>query len=135
MNTDLAFQITLPDSFDITVNKVTAALKKQGFGVLTKIDVRSTLKEKINKDFRPYVILGACNPSLAHRALENDPLVGLLLPCNLTVESTEAGSLVSIVNPEAMFSVDFLVDNEQIQVVATDARARLEKVAESLSQS
>ena len=135
MNTDLAFQITLPDSFDITVNKVTAALKKQGFGVLTKIDVRSTLKEKINKDFRPYVILGACNPSLAHRALENEPLVGLLLPCNLTVESTEAGSLVSIVNPEAMFSVDFLVDNEQIQEVATDARARLEKVAESLSQS
>jgi uncharacterized protein (DUF302 family) len=87
----LAFQVEMSDSFDAALEQVTAALKTQGFGVLTRIDVRSTLKEKLDTDFRPYVILGACNPPLAHQALENEPLVGLLLPCNVTVESTESG--------------------------------------------
>lgn len=133
MNTKLAFQVTLPDSFDAAVEKVTEALKAQGFGVLTRIDVKTTLKEKLDVDFRPYAILGACNPPLAHRALENEPLVGLLLPCNVTVESTESGTIVSIVNPEAMLSVGILAENEKIREVATDSRFLLEKVAKSLA--
>lgn len=129
---NLACQVKMPDSFDAAVEKVTAALKTQGFGVLTRIDVKSTLKEKLDADFRPYVILGACNPPLAHRALENEPLVGLLLPCNVTVESTESGVLVSFVNPEAMLAVDVLAENEKILEVAAEARTLLEKAAESL---
>lgn len=135
MNNNLAFQVTLLDSFDAAIEKVIAALKTQGFGVLTRIDVKTTFKEKLDTDFRPYIILGACNPSLAHRALENEPLVGLLLPCNVTVEKTETGTLVSIVNPEAMLSVDFLAENEIILKVASEARSLLEKVAESLAQA
>lgn len=135
MNNNLAFQVTLLDSFDAAIEKVIAALKTQGFGVLTRIDVKTTFNEKLDTDFRPYIILGACNPSLAHRALENEPLVGLLLPCNVTVEKTETGTLVSIVNPEAMLSVDFLAENEIILKVATEARSLLEKVAESLAQA
>ena len=132
------FRADLPVSrqrlrLDVAVDKVTAALKTQGFGVLTKIDVKATLKEKINKDFRPYAILGACNPSLAHRALENEPLIGLLLPCNVTVESTETGTLVSIVNPETMLSVGILAQNDIICDVATEAGILLKKVAESLT--
>lgn len=135
MNNNLAFQVTLLDSFDAAIEKVIAALKTQGFGVLTRIDVKTTFKEKLDAEFHPYIILGACNPSLAHRALENEPLVGLLLPCNVTVEKTETGTLVSIVNPEAMLSVDFLAENEIILKVATEARSLLEKVAESLAQA
>lgn len=135
MNNNLAFQVTLLDSFDAAIEKVIAALKTQGFGVLTRIDVKTTFNEKLDTDFRPYIILGACNPSLAHRALENEPLVGLLLPCNVTVEKTETGTLVSIVNPEAMLSVDFLAENEIILKVASEARSLLEKVAESLAQA
>lgn len=135
MNNNLAFQVTLLDSFDAAIEKVIAALKTQGFGVLTRIDVKTTFKEKLDAEFHPYIILGACNPSLAHRALENEPLVGLLLPCNVTVEKIETGTLVSIVNPEAMLSVDFLAENEIILKVATEARSLLEKVAESLAQA
>lgn len=135
MNNNLAFQVTLLDSFDAAIEKVIAALKTQGFGVLTRIDVKTTFKEKLDAEFHPYIILGACNPSLAHRALENEPLVGLLLPCNVTVEKTETGTLVSIVNPEAMLSVDFLAENEIILKVASEARSLLEKVAESLAQA
>lgn len=131
----LAFQVILQDSFDAAVEKVTAALKAQGFGVLTHIDVKATLKEKLDVDFRPYVILGACNPPLAQRALENEPLIGLLLPCNVTVESTETGTLVSIVNPEAMLAVDVLAENEIVCDVASEARMLLEKVAEALAMS
>lgn len=135
MNNNLAFQVTLLDSFDAAIEKVIAALKTQGFGVLTRIDVKTIFKEKLDAEFHPYIILGACNPSLAHRALENEPLVGLLLPCNVTVEKTETGTLVSIVNPEAMLSVDFLAENEIILKVASEARSLLEKVAESLAQA
>lgn len=135
MNNNLAFQVTLLDSFDAAIEKVIAALKTQGFGVLTRIDVKTTFKEKLDAEFHPYIILGACNPSLAHRALENEPLVGLLLPCNVTVEKIETGTLVSIVNPEAMLSVDFLAENEIILKVASEARSLLEKVAESLAQA
>lgn len=132
---DLAFQVEMSGSFDPAVEKVVAALKSQGFGVLTKIDVRSTLKEKLDADFRPYVILGACNPPLALRALEKEPLVGLLLPCNVTVESTETGILVSFINPEKMLALDVLAKNETILEVASEARTLLREAARSLAVS
>jgi uncharacterized protein (DUF302 family) len=86
--------------------RLEAALKTQGFGILTEIDVRATLKKKLDLDFRPYLILGACNPPLAHQSLEADPSIGLLLPCNIVLQSTEEGTVqVSILDPEVMFSV------------------------------
>ncbi|MBI5508453.1 MAG: DUF302 domain-containing protein [Deltaproteobacteria bacterium] len=86
--------------------RITAALQKEGFGILTEIDVKATLKKKLDVDVAPYVILGACNPSIAHQALAMEPGVGLLLPCNVVVTETAAGdSFVSIIKPEAMFSV------------------------------
>ena len=133
MSGPLAFRVELDDPYESALEKVTAALKVEGFGVLTEIDVKATMKEKLDADFRPYKILGACNPPLAHRALSNEPLVGLLLPCNVTVEATEAGgSLVSIVNPEAMMSVGVLADSDAVCSVAAEARTRLERVAEAL---
>ena len=84
---------------------VTAALKEQGFGVLTEIDVRATFKEKLGVEFGPYVILGACNPHIAHRALTADPSIGLLLPCNVTLRTVPGGTEVSLVDPEVLLSV------------------------------
>jgi len=127
-----AYQLTLDQPYEQAVETVTAALKQEGFGVLTRIDVKATLKEKLNADFRPYVILGACNPPLAHRALENDPLTGLLLPCNVTVEAAEEGVRVSIINPEAMLGVGPLAENAAIQDVAVEAHRRLARVYEAL---
>jgi uncharacterized protein (DUF302 family) len=132
MTHPLTFQISLSDPFGTTVEKVTAALNGEGFGVLTSIDVKDTLKKKLDADFRRYIILGACNPSLAYQALQSEPLVGLLLPCNVTVEETDDGSLVSIINPDAMLGVSQLADNEQIEKVAAEARQRLERVAKML---
>ena len=102
MTETLAFQVALTDSYEAAIEKTIAALKTEGFGVLTRIDIQATLKEKINVDFRPYVILGA-NPPLANQALHGDPLVGLLLPCSV-IEDAENGALVSIINPEAMLT-------------------------------
>jgi uncharacterized protein (DUF302 family) len=124
----------MTDPYEVAVEKVIEALKVEGFGVLTRIDVKATLKEKLDADFRPYVILGACNPPLAQRALLSDPLVGLLLPCNVTVEETADGSLVSIINPEAMLGVEPLSTNEQIGEVASEARTRLERVVAALQE-
>jgi len=90
MTTNIGIRITLKTSFEQAIQKATDALKAEGFGVLTQIDIKTTLKDKINVDFRRYVILGACNPTLAHRALSANPDVGLLLPCNVTVQ--EAGN-------------------------------------------
>ena len=132
MTQPLTFQVALPDSYNTAVEKVTAALKTEGYGVLTMIDFKATLKEKLNTDFRPYVVLGACNPPLAQRALLSNPLSGLLLPCNVTVEETPDGSLVSIVNPEAMLSLPPLSENKEILEVAAEARQRLERVAAAL---
>lgn len=113
--------------------KVKELLKEEGFGVLTEIDVRSTLREKLNADFRPYKILGACNPSLAHRALLAEPMIGLMLPCNVVVEQrTEAGSRVSFLDPKAALG---MVGNPELDAVADDAAARLARVAERLSTS
>jgi uncharacterized protein (DUF302 family) len=136
MQNELSFTVILSESYDEAFQKVTEALKKEGFGVLTEIDVKATLKKKIDVDFRKYSILGACNPPLAHKALQSDPLVGLMLPCNVTVEEIENGTKVNLVNPISMLLANpLLADNEALKEVATDAYQRLERVAKDLSQS
>jgi uncharacterized protein (DUF302 family) len=117
-------------SFDDAVERVTAALKEQGFGVLTEINVKDTLKKKLDVDFRPYVILGACNPKLAHEALNAESQIGLLLPCNAVVQQTGDDEVtVSIAAPDAMFE---LVDNPAVAPVAKDAQTRIENVMRTL---
>lgn len=130
--TNLGIQVHLDAPYEVAVEQVTAALKEQGFGVLTEIDVKATMKKKLDVDFQKYVILGACNPPLAHRALSAEPAIGLLLPCNVIVYEDEAqgGSVVSLVNPIAMLG---FVDNPALAPVAQEARTRLEKVAAALA--
>ncbi len=133
MKEGIAIEVKVEEPFEIAVEHVVDELKKQGFGVLTKIDVKATLKKKLGKDFRSYVILGACNPPLAHRALSEDPVVGLLLPCNVTVEAeTDNKSVIRLANPEIMMTVGDLKDNEILSDVAAEARQRIEKVAAAL---
>lgn len=132
-NNELGFEIDLDLPYAQAVDHVTAALKSEGFGVLTRIDVKATLKEKLDVDFRQYAILGACNPPLAHRALSTDPQVGLMLPCNVTVEdSPGGGSIVRIVNPITMMTVGSLGSNPALVEVAQTAYSKLSRVAESL---
>ncbi len=116
-------------SVDDAVERVAEALKANGFGVLTKIDVQTTLKNKIDVDFRPYVILGACNPKLAHKALEGEPQIGLLLPCNVVVQEAEGGALVSFADPKAMFEI---VEDAPIEEVAGEARRLLQAARDQL---
>lgn len=131
----ISFQVKLKAPYEEALEIVTAALKTEGFGVLTEIDVRATLKNKLDADFRPYAILGACNPPLAHKALLSDPIIGLMLPCNVTVEAAEEGTLVNLINPKAMLlSHPLLMDKPALIEVAKDAYARLERVAEILSE-
>ena len=108
--------------FADAVEQVRAELKEEGFGVLCEIDVQATLKEKLGVDREPYLILGACNPPLAHRALEAEPAVGVLLPCNVVVYEREGESHISAVDPERMLSI---VDNEQLVGVAAEVKERL----------
>ena len=119
--------INLP--YEQAIEKVTAALKEEGFGVLTEIDVKATLKEKLNVDFRKYLILGACNPALAHHALNTELEIGLLLPCNVIVYEEDDASVVSIVDPIAMLGVS---DNPTLGPIADEARKRLQRVVEAL---
>lgn len=131
--TDIAFEIPLEAPYTDAVEQVVGALKDEGFGVLTRIDVHDALKQKIGVDFRKYSILGACNPPLAHRALSAVPEVGLLLPCNVTVEEREGGgSMVRILDPEVMMSVGGVGGNEAIATVGSEARERLQRVAAAL---
>lgn len=130
MTTDLGIPTTLQASFEEAIEKTTEALKKEGFGVLTKIDVKTTFKEKINVDFRRYVILGACNPVLAHRSLSANPDVGLLLPCNVTVQEQGTDVVVTAINPIQMLGA--LSGDPVISAVAAEARAKLERVIASL---
>ncbi len=132
MSEDMAFVVVVQEPYEQVVDRVRAALKEEGFGVLTEIDVKATLKEKLDEDFRPYIILGACNPPLAHRALSADAKVGVMLPCNVTVESNDGKSTVCIANPSAMMSTGPLGENPEIVEVANEARTRLERVAASL---
>ena len=115
--------------YDQAVARVTEALKTEGFGVLTEIDVKATLKKKLDVDFRRYVILGACNPHLAHRALQAELDLGLLLPCNVIVYEDEGGAAVSIIDPLSMVQV---TGNPQLDPVADEAEARLKRVIAAL---
>lgn len=115
--------------YDEALPKVREALKAQGFGILTEIDVRATLREKLNQDFRPYTILGACNPRLAHRALESNLDIGLLLPCNVIVYESDGGSVVSAFDPEVGMR---LADSEALDAVASEAKALLIKALDQL---
>ena len=134
MSNDLGFEVTLQQPYEQALETVTAALKVEGFGVLTRIDVKATMKEKLGADFRPYAILGACNPPLALKALSNDASAGLLLPCNVTVEALDTGSaLVRIIDPEVMLQVGPVADNPAIKEVAAEAKARLQRVAAALA--
>ena len=126
---DIGFQVRLNASYDEAVQRATAALKEEGFGVLTTIDVKETLKQKLNVDFRRYVILGACNPPLAHRALNADLDVGLLLPCNVIVYEQDGGAVVSLVDPLVMLGV---MANPAVEPIANEAREKLRRVAEKL---
>jgi len=126
----LGITVHMQTSYEDALEQVTAALKTEGFGVLTEIDVKETLKKKLDVDFRKYKILGACNPPLAYRALQAVSQVGLLLPCNVTVAETETGSIeVSLVDPMSMLGV---IDDPQLAQVAEEAQARLKRVAVAL---
>lgn len=125
------FHKTLTCSFEEAIEKVTAALKQEGFGVLTEINVKETLKAKLGIEKRPYMILGACNPPLANQVLEIDPDIGMLLPCNVVVREEENGSItVAFLDPKAILG---LVEKPAIESIAMQVRAKLENVKNSLN--
>jgi len=130
---NMAFEVMVGAPFDEAQARVIDALKAEGFGVLTRIDVHDTFKAKLDVDFRKYAILGACNPPLAHKALSNRPDAGLMLPCNVIVEEVEDGTLVRIVDPDAMMKAGGLEDDPAMQEVGGEAGERLKRVAAALS--
>jgi uncharacterized protein (DUF302 family) len=127
--TELGFQSRLNISYEETLQKVTEALKAEGFGVLTSIDVKDTIKKKLNTDFRKYTILGACNPPLAHKALLARPDVGLLLPCNVIVYEEGETTVVNIIDPMSMTN---FIQDPALDEVADEARKKLKRVSEAI---
>jgi uncharacterized protein (DUF302 family) len=131
--TTYGLRVQVPLGYDEAVRTTTAALKEQGFGVLTTIDVRETLKQKLGVDFRRYVILGACNPPLAHRALQSEIDIGLLLPCNVVVyEESPASSVVAAMAPLSI--VGLVGDNPEVGAVAREADDRLRRALSSVER-
>ncbi len=122
--------VTVARPFDEVVADARAALAGQGFGVLTEIDVQATMKSKLDKDMGRYLILGACNPLLAYRALQTEPSLGLLLPCNVVIRETEAATVVEAIDPTTMVTVS---DNPALQPVADEAADRLRVALASLA--
>lgn len=122
--------LTLPH--EEALEKVRAALKNEGFGIVSEIDVTATLRAKLGVDFRRYMILGVCDPTLAHKALEAEPLVGLMMPCNVVVYEAEQGTTVSAINPESAMAV---VGVPGLAELAADAKARLQRAVGSLGGS
>ena len=123
---------TVKTSYEEAIPRVTEALKQEGFGILTQIDVKDTLKKKLNVDFPKYIILGACNPPLAHKALSSETEIGLLLPCNVIVyEGKDGRTVVAAQDPDAALGI---VGNPALAPIAKDARERLARVIESLNK-
>ena len=124
------FTITTPLSYTAAIEAVTAALKTEGFGVLTTIDVQATMKKKLDIDFRPYTILGACNPEFAHKALQSEDMIGTMLPCNVVVQEISKGLVeVSAVDPVASMMA---IDNPKLTSIAGEVRDLLKQVVASL---
>ena len=132
--TAYGISVTVPLSYAAAVEKTRAELAREGFGVLTEIDVRQTLKDKLGAEFRPYVILGACNPPLAHRALTAERDIGLLLPCNLIVYATDrpGETVVAAMDPVAALS---LARKPEVEPLAREVRQRLERVLAAVATS
>jgi uncharacterized protein (DUF302 family) len=129
---EYAFSTILDTSYEDAISKVIDALKEEGFGVLTEIDVKATLKKKLNVDFRKYVILGACNPPYAHRTLQADLDVGLLLPCNVIVyETDDKKAYVSALNPVAALEV---IKSEELIKIAREVSEKLKRVVDNVSK-
>ena len=130
MDTKFGFGKIVDLGFEEAVDTVTEELGKEGFGVLTEIDVQATLKKKLGEDMRPYKILGACNPPLAHQAVSAVPEIGLLLPCNVLVRENDEGKVrVSFMDPGAVLG---LVDNPDVEPLAVEVKTRLERVLDAL---
>jgi uncharacterized protein (DUF302 family) len=126
-----SFSTTFDGGYDEAIRRVTEELGKEGFGVLTEIDVKATLKKKIDVDRRPYIILGACNPSLANQALTAEPDIGVLLPCNVIVRQEDDDSItVTFMDPEAVLE---LVQRDDVKPLASDVKGRLERVRDALN--
>ncbi|RMF12103.1 MAG: DUF302 domain-containing protein [Alphaproteobacteria bacterium] len=124
------FATTLDTTMEDAITRVTEALKERGFGVLTEIDVKATLKKKIGADFRPYVILGSCNPQFAYRALQAESRIGVMLPCNVIVQELEPGRVeVAAVDPIASMAA---IENPELEPIAREVQSRLKDVIESL---
>lgn len=128
---ELGFTSTINLPYEATLEKVTEALKAEGFGVLTNIDVKETMKKKLDVNFRKYSILGACNPPLAYKALTAKPEVGLLLPCNVIVYEEGNATVVNIVDPLSMLN---LIQDPTLESVAAEARQRLKRVSEAIQK-
>ena len=125
----ISTKVSLP--YEQALAKTREALKAEGFGVITEIDVRKTVKEKLGEEFRPYIILGACNPPLAHRAISMEPEIGLLMPCNVCVwDNMDGTSTVAAVDVSALF---YIVQNPALQEIAETVSARLRRVVESIA--
>jgi uncharacterized protein (DUF302 family) len=136
MTITLGKMVRLDEPFDQAMARTREALKAEGFGVLTEIDIQAAFREKLDREFNRYVILGACNPSLAYRALSAAPEVGLLLPCNVTIESEPGGgTVVRLVDPLSLLGTGELTALPELAAVAAEAHGRLERVSTALESA